>query len=112
MAQEDRNFAATAGACFGGLEINPAGILSAIWTKTAESLLHFGPQSMFDFLDGTNESAITLQESAGWMMDSWESLLHDPFWHAGWMMDVQRKWVHTLSVMNKRLPDPRIKGVV
>ncbi len=81
--------------------------------KTAESLLGIGPQSMLEFVDGqTDERQLTLQETAGWISDSWGSLLHDPFWHAGWTMDVQRKWIHALSIMSKRLPDPRIKGVI
>jgi len=32
--------------------------------------------------------------------------------HVRWATDVQRKWVRTLAVVNKRLPDPRTKGVI
>ncbi len=113
LAQRDSKFAATAGACFGGMEINPAGVLAEMWMKTAENLFNIGPQSMLELVDGQNDGgALTLQESAGWIIDSWESLLSDPFWHASWTMDVQRKWIHALSIMRKRLPDPRIKGVI
>ncbi len=113
LAQKDSKFAATAGACFGGLEINPAGVLTAMWMKTAESLLSIGPQSMQGLMDGrTDDTAVTLQETAGWISDSWESMLTDPFWHASWTMDVQRKWVHALSIMSKKLPDPRTTGVI
>jgi geranylgeranyl reductase family protein len=113
LAQRDSKFAATAGACFGGLEINPPGILAEMWMKTAERLLSIGPQSMSEFVDGqTDDAALTLQETAGWISDLWGSLLHDPFWHASWAMDVQRKWVRALSIMRKRLPDPRIQGVI
>jgi flavin-dependent dehydrogenase len=113
LAQADTQFAATAGACFGGLEVNPTGILGALWMKTAESLMNIGPQTFLEFVDGrTASAALTLQEATGWMTDAWGSLLNDPFWHAGWTMDVQRKWLHALSIMSKRLPDPRIKGVI
>lgn len=113
LAQRDSKFAATAGACFGGMEINPAGVLAEMWMKTAESLMNIGPQSMLELVDGQNDGgALTLQESAGWIIDSWGSLLSDPFWHASWTMDVQRKWIHALSIMRKRLPDPRIKSVI
>jgi menaquinone-9 beta-reductase len=113
LAQKDSKFAATAGACFGGLEINPPGILAEMWAKTAESLLSIGPQSLLELVDGrTDGAALTFQELAGWMGDSLGSLLHDPFWHASWTMDVQRKCVHALSIMTQRLPDPRIRGVI
>jgi hypothetical protein len=112
FAQKDSKFAATSGACFGGLEVNPSGILAEIWVKTAESLFGTGLKSMLEVTDGqVNGVALTLQEIAGWMNDSWVSLLNDPFWHVGWTMDVQRKWVRALSIVSKRLQDPRIKGV-
>lgn len=113
LAQKDSKFAATSGACFGGLEVNPSGILAEMWMKTAESLLGIGLKSMGDITDGrVTGLALTLQGVAGWMNDSCVSLLNDPFWHVGWMMDVQRKWVHAISIVSKRLQDPRIKGVV
>jgi len=113
LAQKDSKFAATSGACFGGLEVNPSGILAEMWVKTAETLLGIGLKSMLEITDGrVNGVALTLQEMAGWMNNSWVSLLNDPFWHVGWTMDVQRKWIHALSIVSKRLQDPRIKGVV
>jgi geranylgeranyl reductase family protein len=112
LAQNDASFARTAGACFGGLEVSPPGILGEIWLKSAESLFAIGPQSVLEFINGkTGSSAFTFQESAGWLADSWKSLLHDPLWHMGWAMDVQKKWMHALSVMGKGTADPRIQGV-
>jgi hypothetical protein len=76
-------------------------------------LLGIGLKSMLEITDGrVNGVALTLQEMAGWMNNSWVSLLNDPFWHFGWTMDVQGKWIHALSIASKRLQDPRIKGVV
>ncbi len=113
LAQKDSKFAETVGACFGGLEINPPGILAEMWIRTAESLLSIGSQSVLELLEGgADGTGFTLQETAGWITDSWESLWDDPFWHAGWATDVQRKWVRALAVMSKRLPDPRTKGVI
>lgn len=113
LAQGDSKFAVTVGACFGGLEINPPGILAELWMRTAENLLSIGSQSVLELLEGgANGTRFTLQETAGWITDSWESLWDDPFWHARWATDVQRKWVRTLAVVNKRLPDPRTKGVI
>jgi geranylgeranyl reductase family protein len=112
LAQRDSKFAATAGACFGGLEVNPSGILSELWVTTAGRLLGICPKSMLEFMDDrTNDGALTFQEMAGWMSDSWASMFSNPIWHASWAMDVQRKWVRAFSIIGKRLQDPRIKGV-
>ena len=114
MAQRDSKFAATAGACFGGLEVNPSGILAEMWMKTAESLLGVGSNTKLAATSGERIDgvALKLREMAGWIGDSWVSMLEDPFWHIGWTKDVQRKWVRAVSIMSQRLPDPRIKGVV
>jgi flavin-dependent dehydrogenase len=114
MAQRDSKFAATAGACFGGLEVNPSGILAEMWMKTAESLLGVGSNTKLAATSGERIDgvALKLREMAGWIGDSWVSMLEDPFWHIGWTKDVQRKWVRAVSIMSQKLPDPRIKGVV
>ena len=112
LAQRDSQFASTVGACFGGLEINPSGILAEMWVKAAGSLLGTRPKGSLERMDGSaNADLLTLQEMAGWMSDSYASLFNDPFWHLGWTMDVQRKWIHALSIINAGLPDPRVKGV-
>lgn len=103
LAQRDLKFASVAGSCFGGLEVNPAGILGEIFAKMVETLLG-GAR--------TNGDTFVLHEMAGWMTNSWSSLLKDPFWHAGWAMDVQRKWMHALSIIRKGLPDPRVNGLI
>ncbi len=113
LAQRDLKFAATAGSCFGGLEIDPLGILAEMWIKTGEKWLGMGPPSTLASAHGRADGfALTLQEMSGWIADSWKSLLKDPLWHIAWTMDVQRKCTHVLSLMSKRLPDPRIKGVI
>jgi geranylgeranyl reductase family protein len=113
LAQKDVRFAATAGACFGGLEISPSGILSEIWMKIAEVFLLQGLHGMFQFVNDPDEpSPLIMEETAHWISNSWGSLLSDPFWHAGWAMDVQRKWIHALSLMRKHQPAPRINGVI
>lgn len=112
LARKDPKFAATVGACFGGLELNPAGILAEVWKKTAESLMAFGAQGAFAVMTGNiGTAASALQEGAGWLTDSWRSLCHDPGWHTRWALDVQGKWLHALAVLSKGGTDPRIKGV-
>jgi menaquinone-9 beta-reductase len=112
LAQKDSKFAATAGACFGGMDVNPRGILAEVWKKTAESLITVGSKSVVDLMTGKVETAESaLKEGAGWVSDSWRSLRDDPYWHARWAMDVQGKWIHALSVMSRGSMDPRLKGV-
>jgi hypothetical protein len=81
--------------------------------KTAESLLGTGLQSILDLADGRTDSMFqALSDTTSWISDSWGSILEDPLWHASWTMDVQRKWIHAVSIMGKQLPDPRIKGLI
>jgi menaquinone-9 beta-reductase len=103
LAQRDLKFASVVGSCFGGLEVNPSGILGEIYAKTVETLLSS---------NRSNGDAFALHEIAGWLTNSWSSLLKDPFWHAGWAMDVQRKWIRALSIIRKGLPDPRVNGLI
>ncbi len=113
LAQKDRKFAATAGACFGGLEVSPTGILVEMWRKTAEGLMETGSRSMLDMMTGNFGTATSaIRESAGWVNDSFASLCRDPYWHTRWAMDVQGKWLHALSIMSKGKTDPRIKGLI
>jgi len=113
LAQKDTRFAATVGACFGGMEVNPAGILAEVWRKTAESLMAIGPTGALGLMTGNVATAASaIEEGAGWLTDSWRSVCDDPWWHARWAMDVQAKWLRALSVMSKGGTDPRIEGVI
>jgi menaquinone-9 beta-reductase len=112
LAQRDKSFAATAGGCFGGIEVQPAGILAEVWKKTAEQLIALGPQSAVELMQGKFTTASSaLREGAGWLADSWKSIWDDPAWHAKWAIDVQGKWVHALDFMVQGRADPRTKGL-
>jgi len=112
LAQHDKTFAATAGGCFGGIEVHPAGILAEVWKKTAENLIALGPQSAAELMQGKVTTATSvLREGAGWLIDSWKSISNDPLWHTGWLLDVQGKWVRAVEYMIQRRTDPRAQGV-
>jgi menaquinone-9 beta-reductase len=112
IAQTDKTFAATAGGCFGGIEVQPVGILAEVWKKTAENLMALGPQSAVDLMQGKFTTASTaLREGAGWLTDSWKSIFDDPAWHASWALDVQSKWVQALDFMIQGRTDPRTQGL-
>jgi menaquinone-9 beta-reductase len=112
LAQRDSEFAATVGACFGGLEIKPPDLMAGLLVKAVECFLTNSQMISIKVEDRTiNANLFTLQEMAGWMTESYKSVFDDPFWHFGWMMDVQRKWIRVLSIMNSGLTDQRIIGV-
>jgi geranylgeranyl reductase family protein len=112
LAQRDVTFAAKVGACFGGLQVEPAGILAEVMRKTAEILFAFGPTAASDLFRGEiGRVTSVLYQSADWMIDSWSSLWDDPLWHAGWALDVQRKWFQALALIGKGQADRRIDGI-
>ena len=112
LAQHDKAFAATAGGCFGGIEVRPLGILAEVWMKAAENLIALGPISVAELTRGKITTATTaLLEGVGWLTDSWKSICDDPVWHASWALDVQEKWVGALEYMAQGGTDPRTQGV-
>ena len=112
LAQHDKAFAATAGGCFGGIEVQPAGILAEVWKKTAENLIALGPTSVAELAQGKMTTATAaLREGVGWLTDSWKSVFDDPVWHASWALEVQGKWVRALDYMARGRTDPRTQGV-
>ena len=113
LAQRDRDFAHTTGACFGGLEIDPSGVLSQLWINMAAELATLAPRSLMAFIEGTpNPLSATVREIIGWQVNGWKSFLADPVWHAGWMLDLEKKWLHALAVMSRSGLDPRAKGLL
>jgi len=112
LAQHDKAFAATAGGCFGGIEVRPLGILAEVWMKAAENLIALGPISVAELTRGKITTATAaLLEGVGWLTDSWKSICDDPVWHASWALDVQEKWVGALEYMAQGGTDPRTQGV-
>ncbi len=113
IAQKDADFARTAGACFGGLEIHPPSVLSELWQKTVLELLSIFPRSFFSVLEANSESWLSYAgDWLSWQVGWWNSITTDPIWHAEWQMDLQTKWLHALTLMTKINGDPRAKGLV
>jgi geranylgeranyl reductase family protein len=112
-AQEDPEYARTVGACFGGLDVQPAGILSQIWYNLTFELMTMAFRSSLDLLEGRPTRVVaSVREMIGWQRDWWSSLLTDPLWHIGWSMDLERKWLHVLSIMKAATGDPRSCGLI
>jgi menaquinone-9 beta-reductase len=111
-AAADPHFARVAGATFGGLDIQPAVIVSQIWLKImrrcggllAQPLLGNGGVPGFE----SSDWAGCLQAlRAGW----WHSLVEDPWWHGMWTADVCRRWLDMASAPPFRA-DPRLQGPI
>jgi hypothetical protein len=94
QAQRDQALARVSGACFGGVELDPRGVLWQLMGRTCSDVKGFA------------------SDWVGWQMDWWRSLAADPTWHKSWAMDVQKKWLRVLSVLGTTGGDPRAAGVL
>jgi menaquinone-9 beta-reductase len=111
LAQDDPTFARTAGAYFGGLEINPALILSQVWFRIASELALILPKSVKAFLkNDSNPLFPSIREMMNWNFCWWNSIFDDPLWHASWTLDLQGKWLKFLSNIKDFPADPRAVG--
>jgi len=98
LAESDREWSRTAGGWFGGLEVDPRGIMFHIWCKVA------------------GELALTLQPALGRDLAGWQaawlgSMIHDPVWTLGWLADLQRKWLRVAAQLMTAHADPRAAGL-
>jgi geranylgeranyl reductase family protein len=110
-AQKDPAFARTAGAYFGGLEINPMLVLSQVWFKLAAEWGSVLTKSMQGFLNKQANPLLPLaRDMMSWNLSWWASILDDPVWHASWTLDLQQKWVKLLSTVKDFPKDPRADG--
>jgi hypothetical protein len=94
QAQRDQALARVTGACFGGVELDPRGVLWQLLGRTCGDVGRFA------------------SEWIGWQMAWWRSLAADPVWHASWAMDVQKKWLRVFSILGTTGGDPRAVGVL
>ena len=112
VAQKDLNFARTAGACFGGLEIEPTNVLWEVWKNVTSEIITSPAKSIVGFMSGSANNNLGLLED-WWQLQisTWQSLLDDPVWHAGWLLDLQKKWLRACALISKRTGDPRSVGL-
>ena len=112
-AQHDLEFARTAGACFGGLEINPYSVLGEMWQKTASELLNLFPRGLQSLLENKPSPMFAaIRDWLSWQVGWWESITDDPIWHLSWQTDLQIKWLRAISLMYESKDDPRAQGLV
>ena len=112
-ARQDPDFARNAGACFGGLELRPAGVLSQVWLSLVTDFATLLGGRLFGAEDRRPSPLIaTVCDLIDWQNDWWSSALGDPIWHTAWAVDVSKKWLRVLSILGAQSPDPRAAGLV
>ena len=110
LAQADPTFARIGGSYFGGLDIQPFGILSSVWVRLVEDIVLAWPRSFGTLARAPGSRPTSLGDLAEWQAAWSRSFLADPFWHTRWAWDVQRKTLRLLSSLQER--DPRAAGLL
>jgi geranylgeranyl reductase family protein len=112
LAQTDPAFARTGGSYFGGLDIQPSGILSHIWVRIAEDIVLAWPRLLGGLASTGASRATSVGDLIEWQAEWSRSLMSDPFWHTRWALDVQRKSVKVAASLLRSGEDPRAAGLV
>lgn len=111
LAQADSGFALTGGSYFGGLDVQPFGILGQMWVRVTQDVLLAWPRFLSDISAGGRRGRGTsMGDLLEWQLGLSRSALTDPLWHASWAMDLQRQWAALLAT-NQLRPDPRATGL-
>jgi hypothetical protein len=108
LAQADPTFALKASAYFGGQDVRPAGVLTAMLSAIVRDLILAWPRTLTARSHRSRGTSLT--ELAAWQGAWARSLLADPVWHLRWAMDVQRRWVGLLGNPGSADGDPRAIG--
>ena len=112
LAQADPAFARTSGSYFGGLDVQPFGILGQMWVRVVQDLALAWPRLLSGARGGERPVGTTVADLVEWQRSWLRSLVSDPLWHARWTVDVQRKSVRLLSTIGRASGDPRFAGIV
>jgi geranylgeranyl reductase family protein len=111
VAEGNETFARVAGAYFGGMDVNPPGILAQLWVRMARGVGAALPRGVLGLIRGNPAPLVeALADFTAWQAGWWRSLADDPVWHAQWSMDVQRKWLGLMSMIERTGTDPRAAG--
>jgi geranylgeranyl reductase family protein len=104
LAQVDESFASVGGGYFGGLDVQPFGILGALWVRVVQDLAGAWPRLL------TGGGGTTVADLVEWQTALSRSFIADPLWHTRWTLDVQRKWLLFLAAAPGGA-DPRLAGI-
>jgi menaquinone-9 beta-reductase len=111
VAGDDQAFARVAGSSFGGLDVNPPGILAQVWVQMVKELGSVLSQGVLGVLRRDPGPLVApLTDLSAWQTGWWRSLADDHLWHLRWTLDVQAKWLRLLSTIGSTTGDPRMAG--
>ncbi|MEK9283107.1 NAD(P)/FAD-dependent oxidoreductase [Bradyrhizobium sp. ISRA432] len=111
-AMASKDFARTAGAGFGGLNVHPLGILREI----GASILHYLSEGALNALrnlviQGTIGNQAMLDDLVVWQ-SAWKSSVDaDPDWHAAWVADITKRAAKLGPSLLSR-ENPRVRGLL
>jgi geranylgeranyl reductase family protein len=108
LAQADPTFARRASAYFGGQDVRPSSVLTAMATRIMRDLMLALPET-FSSLPGRS-AGTTVGDLLAWQSAWVKSLVADPIWHLRWAMEVQRKWIGLMAGGLSSAGDPRAIG--
>jgi geranylgeranyl reductase family protein len=108
LAQVDPAFAREASAYFGGQDVRPQAVLTAMAVAVLRDLILAWPRTMWSPADGSRATSLT--DVVAWQRAWARSLLADPVWHLRWAMEAQRKWVGLMAKGLASGGDPRAIG--
>ena len=108
LAQTDPVFARKAGTYFGGVDVRPASVLTAVTAGVIDEMIRAWPL-MPSGGDGRSGGP-GLGDLFAWQAAWARSLMADPVWHLRWAMEVQRRWGVLLTNGRASAPDPRAIG--
>jgi geranylgeranyl reductase family protein len=112
VAQQDSGFARTSSSFFGGLDIDPLGIIGQVWLRCIEDVLLAWPRFLSRLDPGAaQEQGTSPGHLFEWQMALSRSMLSDPAWHMRWMGDMQRHWSRMIEVARSSPGDPRAGGI-
>jgi geranylgeranyl reductase family protein len=112
LAQGDPAFALAGGSYFGGLHVQPFGILSNLWVRIVEDVVLAWPRSLNGLAHGGGSHKTSIGDLVEWQAAWSRSFVADPFWHTRWALGVQRKSLRVLSSLDPAQRDPRAAGLL
>lgn len=108
LAQADPGFAREASAYFGGQDLRPSRVLTAMAAAVLRDLILAWPRAMSPMAGRSGGTSLT--DLVAWQSAWARSLLADPVWHLRWAMEVQRQWVGLVANGVASGGDPRAMG--
>ena len=101
-AQQDHQFARTAGACFGGIQLQPMAVLLRVSSFALSHFLQMWPRAFTRASGSQNAVQLGVADILGWQADLFASFLAHPVWHGQWMLDVQSAWLRAAAVFGRQ----------